>query len=87
MNENIPTHDMLNWLPIGYMTSYNGDTPNNFIEVDGQKLSKADYSEVYEILKGNVVEDGDFFILPIKSVVQGLFSLDDAKYKIILKIG
>ena len=87
MTNNIPTQDMLNWLPIGYMATYMGELPENFIEVNGQRLSKMQYEEVYDILRGNVKEDGDFFILPLKADVQNLFSLVDSDHKIILKIG
>lgn len=69
------------------MTSFLGDLPKNFIEVDGQRLSKCQYSEVYDILRGNVAEDGEFFILPIKAKVRELFSSTDVNDKIILKIG
>lgn len=77
--------DVLTWLPIGYMISFPYDNfPSNFIEVDGQRLSKADYQDVFDVLKGNVVDDGDTFVLPQKSLVTTKFS--SSAGKIIMKL-
>ncbi len=64
------------WLPVGYMTALMvGNTPSNFIEVDGQSLSKIEYAEVYEVLRGSVHEDADNFFLPNRQHLNEMFSL------------
>lgn len=77
--------EVLNWLPVGYMINFpNGNFPNNFIEVDGQRLSKKEYQDVFEILKGNVIDDTDSFVLPTKLELSEKFNSLDGK--IILKL-
>lgn len=77
--------DVFSWLPIGYMiVSPTNSIPSNFIEVDGQRLSKMEYQDVYDILQGNVRDDGDTFVLPKRQDLSKLFN--DATSKIILKL-
>lgn len=77
--------DSFSWLPIGYMIACPNDiVPTNFIEVDGQRLSKTEYGDVFDILRGNVIDNGDTFLLPKKETIQNLFS--NAGAKIILRL-
>jgi len=67
--------EVLEWLPVGYMINFPSDNfPSNFIEVDGQRLSKKDYQDVFDILKGNVIDDNDTFVLPTKSHLASKFN-------------
>jgi hypothetical protein len=76
MEESVSSVDTFTWLPVGYMTASIGvNVPSNFIEVDGQLLSKQEYAEVYEVLRGSVKEDAENFFLPSKDEVKTLFSL------------
>lgn len=76
MEESVSSVELFSWLPVGYMTaSMAVNVPSNFIEVDGQSLSKVDYAEVYEVLRGSVQEDDHNFVLPNKEQLQKLFSL------------
>lgn len=78
----------LDWLPIGYMISFYGnELPPNFIEVDGQTLSKIEHSVVFDAFRGRVAEFGNTFLLPTKKELNKLFnSLEDARAKIIVKL-
>lgn len=80
--------DLLNFLaslPIGYMFAYpNTDLPVDYMEVNGQRLLKSDYPILHEVLSGNVIDDGEYFVLPNSSSVSGMFN--DQKAKIIVKI-
>lgn len=77
--------EVLSWLPIGYMINFPCSVcPNNFIEVDGQRLSKAEYQDVFDVLRGNVVDDGDTFILPKKADLAKKFN--DVNATILLKL-
>lgn len=77
--------DVLSWLPIGYMINFPCDVcPTNFIEVDGQRLSKSEYQDVFDVLRGNVIDDGDTFVLPKKSDLVKKFS--DTSTTILLKL-
>lgn len=76
---------ILNWLPVGYMINFPNDQfPSNFIEVDGQRLSKKEYQDVFDILRGNVVDDNDSFVLPTKLELSKKFQSKEGK--IILKL-
>lgn len=81
--------DLLNFLaslPVGYMFCYEGtDLPEDYIEVDGQRLLKGEYPMLHQVLLGNVVDDGTHFILPDSSKVRHLFD-DLPNTKIIVKI-
>lgn len=67
--------EVLNWLPVGYMINFPyGNYPTNFIEVDGQRLCKKQYQDVFEILKGNVIDDVDSFVLPTKTELSKKFN-------------
>jgi hypothetical protein len=81
--------DMLNFLaslPVGYMFCYSGcDVPDDYIEVNGQRLLKSEYPMLHQILLGNVIDDGTHFILPDSSKVRLLFD-DTPNTKIIVKI-
>lgn len=70
------------------MIAFCGSTiPLNFMEVDGQELSKIEHHAVFENLKGSVVEVGDKFVLPTKMELVKLFNCtNDLKSKIILKL-
>ncbi len=77
--------DVLSWLPVGYMINFpSGVYPTNFIEVDGQRLSKMEYQDVFDVLRGNVIDDGDTFVLPKKSELVKKFS--DINATILLKL-
>lgn len=65
---------MFSWLPIGNMIAHSGSIPKNFLEVDGQRLHKLEYPIIFNTLKGCVVDDGDFFVLPKKESVMAMFS-------------
>lgn len=76
MEKSVSSVESFSWLPVGYMTAMLCVTvPANFIEVDGQSLSKVDYAEVYEVLCGSVQEDEHNFVLPNKEQLKNLFSL------------
>lgn len=76
MEESVSSVELYSWLPVGYTTASMGvNVPSNFIEVDGQVLSKQEYVEVYEVLCGSVKEDDETFTLPTKDEVSKLFSL------------
>jgi hypothetical protein len=78
--------DVLEWLPVGYMINFPYDNfPINFIEVDGQTLSKSEYQDVFDILKGNVIDEGDTFVLPRKDVLKVLFGGNNEKIILRLK--
>jgi len=79
------TSEVLNWLPVGYMINFPTDNfPSNFIEVDGQRLCKKEHQDVFEILKGNVKDDVDSFVLPTKMELSNKFNSFTGK--IILKL-
>ena len=59
--------------------------PEDFIEVMGQRLSKQEYPMLYQVLLGNVTDDGSHFILPESSTLRDLFD-DEHSSKIIVKI-
>lgn len=79
--------EFFGWLPVGYMVETLGQVPMNFIEVDGQRLLKQQYQDLFETMRGTVQEDGDGFILPKKQQLQHLFpEAIVKKSKIILKL-
>lgn len=86
MEENIkPPPEILIWLPVGYMICFPlGEIPKNFIEVDGQRLSKLEYPDLFDTLRGSVVDDGDYFVLPQKQELATQFDLDNKR--LIVKI-
>lgn len=86
MEENISSmEDVLSWLPIGYMINFPCLVcPDNFIEVDGQRLSKSEYQDVFDVLRGNVVDEGATFVLPKKVDLIKKFS--DVNATILLKL-
>lgn len=79
-------------MPIGYMTAFVGDTiPTGFIEVDGQKLIKSDNMKLFNILRGVVLDQGDYFVLPDKRKIfeiskSNFGGVDVQKSKIIMKV-
>lgn len=77
---------MLSSLPVGYMFNYpHADIPEDFIEVSGQKLLKRDYMDLYQIMRGNVSECGEHFILPDVSSLMSLFDDVETTHTIIIK--
>ena len=77
---------MLASLPVGYMFNYPfSDLPENFIEVSGQKMLKQDYMDLYEIMRGNVIESDEHFTLPTASSLIDLFDTTETPHKIIIK--
>jgi hypothetical protein len=77
---------MLASLPVGYMFNYPlDDVPENFIEVFGQNLLKSEYMDLYQILRGNVSENGDYFTLPDAKTLMSLFDQSAATSKIIIR--
>ena len=78
--------EMLASLPIGYMFNYpHDDVPDDFIVVVGQKLLKSEYMDLYQILRGNVPECGEHFILPDVKSLMTLFDQKLPTSKIIIK--
>lgn len=82
------TISFLTALPVGYMTCFsNSEVPEGFIEIDGQRMIKKDNINLFNILRGNVIDDGDTFVLPNKEKISSMFKgFDPQKSKIILKI-
>lgn len=82
-------NDLLSFLaslPVGYMFCYRGENiPDDYVEVAGQRLLKSEYPLLHEILLGNVIDDGNYFILPESSKIRELFD-DTSDSKIIVKI-
>jgi hypothetical protein len=75
--------DLLNFLaslPVGYMFAYPGtDMPEDYMEVNGQRLSKEQYFILHQVLLGNVVDDGSYFILPKSSEISPMFNVPNTK--------
>lgn len=77
--------EFLSWLPVGYMiVSPQQFIPENFIEVNGQRLSKLEFPELFDMLRGNVIEENEHFVLPKQSELCKKFPSNNGK--IILKI-
>lgn len=84
--------DFFRVMPVGYMTAYSGENvPGGFMEVDGQRLSKSENMRLFNILRGVVSDEGEYFVLPKK---QAIFDISKSKFggvdikthKIIMKI-
>lgn len=83
---------LLKIMPVGYMTAFVGESiPAGFMEINGQRLSKTDNIKLFNILRGVVLDEGDYFVLPNK---QKIFDLSKSNFggfdinssKIIMKI-
>jgi hypothetical protein len=80
--------EFLKIMPVGYMTPFSGDEiPTGFMEVNGQRLIKSDNMKLFNILRGIVVDEDIYFMLPTKQKVSSLFSgFDSQKCKIIMRV-
>lgn len=80
--------EFLKVMPVGYMMPFSGDTiPQGFMEVNGQRLIKSDNLRLFNILKGIVIDDDVYFVLPTKQKVSALFNgFDPEKGKIIIRV-
>jgi hypothetical protein len=80
--------EFLKVMPVGYMTPFSGDViPEGFMEVNGQRLLKSPNMRLFNILRGVVVDDDVYFVLPTKQKVSTLFSgFDPEKSRIIMKV-
>lgn len=78
----------LSALPLGYMTCVKSDlVPEGFIEVDGQRLNKHDNLKLFNVLQGNVIDEGETFLLPQRAKLAPMFNnFDSNTSKIVLKI-
>ena len=83
----IPPSKFLASLPLGYMLAYSGDSmPENFMEVNGQTLSKEEYPSLFSVMVGSLDRDQDTFVLPTrKKVMDYLGDKCDNTSKIIVK--
>ena len=80
--------EFLKIMPVGYMTPFSGnEIPQGFVEVKGQRLIKADNVRLYNVLKGIVVDEDIYYVLPTQEKVSPLFNgFDSEKNKIIIKV-
>jgi hypothetical protein len=80
--------EFLKVMPVGYMTPFSGDAiPQGFMEVNGQRLIKCDNMRLFNVLRGVVVDDDVYFVLPTKQKLSSLFSgFDPEKSRIIMKV-
>jgi hypothetical protein len=80
--------EFLKVMPVGYMTPFAGDViPDGFMEVNGQRLIKGDNMRLFNILRGVVVDDDVYFVLPTKQKLSSMFNgFDPQKSRIIMKV-
>jgi Phage Tail Collar Domain len=83
----LPPDKFLSSLPLGYMISYAGDcVPENFMEVNGQRLRKEEYPLLFSVMVGSLDRDQDTFVLPTRErMMNYLGDKCDHTSKIIVK--
>lgn len=74
-------------LPRGSMISVEKSiSVDGFLEVDGQELLKSQHPILFDVLRGNVTDLGESFVLPSKVHLGTYFTdFDPTKMKIIIK--
>lgn len=83
-----PHVEFLFSLPLGTMIAVDKSfSVDGFLEVNGQELQKSEHTSLFDVLKGNVIDNDSTFVLPSRSHIQAYFSdFDPDTMKIIIKV-